>query len=170
MTTEAAVRRLVDDLAELSEAVHNAHLTVSEDRPTGPGAQVADHLDDQLTELVGLVEEALDAAGAAVAASEAPVEVDHLRRALARCHSRQLAAGEKLHADVMTVERHANLRRLGRERGMAWTTWARMAGEALDQCAPAFVRVDRDLLDCWNTLVERTAPLAVPRPARPPTI
>lgn len=168
MTTEAVVRRLGDHLAELDEALRNARLTVCEDRPAGPGSHIVDHLDDTLTELLSLVEDGMDAVVMAVSASSGSVDVGVVRQALARCHDRHLVTGDKLRGDVLTAERHADLRRLGRDRGPAWAAWVRVTHQAFDDCVPALRLVDRDLLDCWNTLAERTAPTPIPFTPLPP--
>lgn len=143
----ARQRALAAHLAEL-------RVTLAEDRPRGHDLALVDRRMDAVDDLVGLGEQAVDAADDARRAAARPVDPPGIGRALVLFQESHRALAARLWRDVSSFDRVAEVRRAARDRGGEWLLWATTVEAALRACVPAVHQADEALVACWRGLIE----------------
>jgi hypothetical protein len=166
MTLPAAADRLWRATHQLRDDAQALRLHAVEDRPgrqDEPPSKLVENVETASLTLTGWVEETLDAASQAVAASGHPGDPPRLRHALGAC-----AAGVNRMATQLTGELTCG-RRLDElsefaQGGREQRAWVAAIKDALDRVTHSAWAVACALVDCWRELAER-APSG-----EPPTI
>lgn len=157
MSIEAAFESLHRDLTRLQEAVSALHVTIAEDKPARGGAVLVDHLDNLVTDLSGVLEEADVCVARAVRGIQPGGTPDQARTALREIHGLMNRFFTTYAGELAAHDRIARLLEMGRERGREWREWSGVVKTAVERCAAPMKVVMSAILDCWNELVERLA-------------
>ncbi|HEX8863116.1 MAG TPA: hypothetical protein VGC06_29280 [Actinomycetes bacterium] len=163
MTLESAFESLWQQAHELRDAVRAMQLTVVEDRPNDSDVVPVQSLGDAVGDLLGAVQEVLEATGDGLRAVVAGSGAGAARGALLRAQAAANDAARRLSSDVAERARLRDLEDLADSRGRAWRPWMAGVAEAVDRCGPPLWDVQCCLLTCWSDLTERLAePPAAP--------
>jgi hypothetical protein len=154
MPLPAAVDRLWGSVHQLRDDVQALRLHTLEDRPVGEPSKLVDDLGAASLTLAGWVEEALDGAAQAVAASRYPVDRARLLQALGACGEATERAAAQLTDELAGTRRIGQLGALGRG-GREQRAWVAAVEQALDRINPSAWAVAFALTDCWRELAER---------------
>lgn len=157
MSLEATFETLRHALAALQEAVSALHVTVTEDKPARGAAVLVDRLDNLVTDLSGLIEEADARIPRAVQSSQPNGPLHEVRAALVAIHEllnrfTAVYAGELAAHDPV-----AQLLEMGRERGREWREWSEVVKTAIERCASPLQAAAGALLESWSELTDRLA-------------
>jgi hypothetical protein len=146
MGVEETFRGLSVGVRRLYDSVNVLYVTIG-DRPPSGEVLVVDRLEDETTELMGLLNEARSAAEGLRAA-----DFDAARRALVLCQRRMQAIG-RMYDEMVSFDRMKGLLGVS-ERGREWAGWAQAIKQALERCGVP-MRDARDGIDaCWQELTE----------------
>lgn len=155
MAVETTFQDLVARLGALRDAAESLQITVVEDRPLSGGVLLVERLGNATDDLRGWVEEALVAAGDALAAVGNPLDEYKARTALAQANRLLLRVEYKFLSQEMSSEQLHELAKFGRRRGREWLGWSGSVMQALTQCRALVHQVDEALLLTWQELSER---------------
>jgi hypothetical protein len=160
MTLEAAFIELHAQLALLERTFDNVLWAVVQGQPAGSSHVLIDYYDAATTDIVGLLNEAKDAAAAGCGATNDQLHLAAARRALATCQDRFNQVWIRYYSELVSFERKDALHNLKRK-GRAWATWVQGVDDALGQCPAPTYDVSQALLRCWQGLVERASLLSI---------
>lgn len=157
MGLETTLASLRHQLARLQEAVSALHVTVTEDKPVAGAVVLVDQLDNLVTDLSGMLEEADARAAQAIQSSQANGLPDQTRVALREIHGLinrfiTVYAGELAAHDPLE-----QLLEMGRERGREWRDWSQVVKTAIERCAAPMKAAAGAIMECWSELAERLA-------------
>jgi hypothetical protein len=155
VTAEAAFRDLIAKLQECREKAQALRMTVGDAPPAG--SLLVDKLDDNVSGILGALEEAL--ASAANAAGRPHAE---LPRCLAACQEQALRALSLYSASLDAPDVRGDLAAAGRKSG-EWQSWSKAVRDAIEDCRGPLHEVLRAVFACWSELGEilsMTAPQA----------
>jgi hypothetical protein len=158
MSLTTAFPKLCLRLRHLRDALDGLRLTVAEDKPLqGGDVALVDHRTDTIEDVLGLIEEGLDAAerGRRSMGPSATEAVDAARDALITCQATFNAATRKFQSELVSYDRVAEVAGLGRTRGGEWRGWAASVRQALRRCEESAADVTEALFTCWRELAER---------------
>ena len=161
MTLEAAFQELGVQCHILHDVLRGLRLTVVEDKPPTGDVVLVDEFGDATDELLGWLEEALQAVTDGQRAVDYPVEVERARRALTICNERLHRIQHQFSSDLVSYERIAELLSVGYERQGEWLTWANSVKDGLDECRQPLFGINHALFLCWQEIAERVGTLAV---------
>jgi hypothetical protein len=172
MTLPDAVARLWHAAHQLRDDAQALRLHAVEDQPQRRDeapSKLVENIETASLTLAGWVEETLDAAAQAVAASAHPGDPARLRHALAACGDGTERMAAQLTEELGCSRRIDELSEFahgGRER----RAWAAAVKEAVDRLHASAWAVPFALIDCWRELAERvpeatpTVPMATDSP------
>jgi hypothetical protein len=160
MTLDAAFIKLHAQLAQLELTFDNLLWAVVQGQPAGWSHVVIDHYDAATNDILGLLNEAKDAAAAGCGATNDQLHLAAARRALATCQDRFNQVWIRYYSELVSFERKDALHNLKRK-GRTWATWVQGVNDALGQCPPPIYDVSQTLLRCWQDLVERASMLSI---------
>jgi hypothetical protein len=169
MTLPDAVARLWHAAHQLRDDAQALRLHAVEDQPQRRDeapSKLVENIETASLTLAGWVQETLDAAAQAVAATAHPCDPARLRHALAACGDAAERVAAQLTEELGCRRRLDELGEFahgGRER----RAWAAAVKEAVDRLNSSAWAVTFALADCWRELAER-APEAIPRVATAP--
>jgi hypothetical protein len=157
MSLETTFESLRRELARLQEAVSSLHVTATEDKPVRGDAVLVDRLDNLVTDLSSMLEEADVRVTQAIQGSEADGPLVQTRIALRAIHRlfnrfTALYGGELAAHDPVQ-----QLLEMGRERGREWRDWSRVVKTAIERCAAPMKAATGAITECWSELAERLA-------------
>jgi hypothetical protein len=155
MTFTTAVDRLWQAVHQLRDDVQALRLHALEDRPVGDPSKLIDDIGMSSLTLAGWVEEALNGAAQAVAASGHPADPARLRLTLSACAEATERAAAQLTEELTSTRRLDELTALGREDGRERRAWIGAMKQALDCINPSMWAVQAAVTDCWRELAER---------------
>ena len=134
----------------------------------GPGAVVlVDRLDNLVTELSSILEEADARAAQALQGSQPNGALEEVRSALRDIHELLNRFTTRYTGELATYDHIAQLLEMGGERGREWWDWSRVVKTAIERCATPMHAVAGATRDCWSELAERLARNSVS--CKPPT-
>ncbi len=157
MSLEATFTSLRRDLARLQEAVSALHVTVTEDKPARGATVLVDHLDNVVTDLSGLLEEADARAAQAIQTNQPNGPLDQARAAVREIHELINRFTALYASELAAHDRIAQLLEMGRERGREWREWSQVVKTAIERCAAPMKAAVDAILECWSELAERLA-------------
>ncbi|HKY04691.1 MAG TPA: hypothetical protein VJQ56_07375 [Blastocatellia bacterium] len=129
--------------------------TTALDKPVEGDVVLVDLLGDAADDLLGWVEEAMEACAQARQALAYPTDLDRARRALITCQKKFNLAVYRFSSDLLVYERMAELTSLGEERKGEWLVWANNVKGALELSRQPFYESNEALFLCWQELAER---------------
>jgi hypothetical protein len=162
MALQSAFENLWTRVHALRDAVAAMQLMVVEDRPCDSDVVPVQTLGDAVSDLLGSVQEALEATSDGLRALRALGKPSAARGALVRTHEATNKASRRLASEVADRARLGDLDDLARTRGRSWGPWMVGVGEAVDRCGPPLWDVQQGLLACWSELTDRLAEPLVP--------
>jgi hypothetical protein len=155
MALEVAFKILCTELQTLREGLSGLLITIREDKPLSNDALLVDILNDTIEELLGWLEEGMMAAYEGQLAVGHPIDLDHARRALARCQEKHNLITQKYALDMISYERVDELLELGRQRKGEWLAWSVSVKDGLEHCRQPLYMSNKALLVCWQEIAER---------------
>jgi hypothetical protein len=170
MTMPAAVDRLWRAAHQLRDDAQALRLHAVEDRPGRQDeapSKLVENIETASLTLAGWVEETLDAAGQAVAASDHPGDPARLRHALGACAKGAVRVAAQL-TDELSCSRRLDELSEYAHGGREQRAWVAAIKHAVDRIAPSAWAVPFALADCWQALAEGAVLGPVPGPADPP--
>jgi len=157
MSLEATFDSLRSDLARLQDAVSALLVTVTEDKPARGAVVLVDRLDNLVTELSSILEEADARAVQALQGSQPNGRLEESRAALRDIHELLNRFTSRYAGELATYDHIAQLLEMGGERGREWRQWSQVVKTAIERCAAPMRVVAEATLDCWSELAERLA-------------
>jgi hypothetical protein len=154
MPLETAFRDLNVHLQQLRDALLGLRL-VTEDKPLEGDAVLVDIFGDAAADLLGWLEDGLIAANAGLQGLDQRIDVERSRRELTNCQERFNRIAHRFSSDLLSYERIAELKRLGRQRQGEWLAWAKSVKQALDACKQPLYDVSQTLFSCWQEMTAR---------------
>jgi hypothetical protein len=161
MALERVFHDLRAALRRLGDALLGLRLTVREDKPLRGDTVLSDCYGDAADDLLGWLQEALQATAEGCPGGGQPLDFHRARRALTACHEGCQRLAQRFAAELVCYQRIADLRLLGRTRRGEWRAWAASVEEALDRCQQPLGEVNQTLFRCWQELAERAGECAV---------
>jgi predicted metal-dependent phosphoesterase TrpH len=167
MTLTAAIDRLWSAAHQLRDDTQALRLHAVEDRPgrqdEAPN-KLVENIETASLTLAGWVEETLDAAAQAMAASGHPGDPARLRHALGACADGAERVAAQLTDELTCSRRLDELNEFARG-GREQRAWAAAIKDAVDRVHPSAWAVPFALTDCWRELAERAVPNSTSGPA-----
>ena len=160
MALEATFRMLTVQIRKLCDTLSAVLLTVG-DKPTDRGAALVDGLENTLLDMLGLAEDARQAARAADRAVASRMDIDRARRALAKCQERFHRLEQLFLNQLVSYEKLKELAALGRERGGEWKPWAGSMKDAIEQARHPVEESSKALAASWQELVEHSGTTSI---------
>jgi hypothetical protein len=154
MSLEASFERLRTELGRLQEAVSALHVTVAEDKPAHGEAVLVDWVDNTVTDLLGLLEEAADALSSAPENAQHETQLTKTRTRLRLSHELMTQFIYKFMTELAAHDSIARLLEMAGERGRAWQQWVKVVKTAIERCTVPLRAVNSAILDCWHELSE----------------
>jgi hypothetical protein len=157
MTLPAAVDRLWRATHQLRDDTQALRLHAVEDRPGRQDqapSKLIENVETASLTLAGWVEETLDAAAQAVAASGHPGDPVGLRHALGACADGANRAATQLTGELTCTRRFDELSEFARG-GREQRAWVAAIKDALDRVTSSAWAVAFAVADCWRELAER---------------
>jgi hypothetical protein len=156
MSLEAALESLRRTLGGLQESVSALQVTITEDKPARGGAVLVDQLDNLVTDMSGMLEEADHRAAEALQTSK-PGPLDQTQSALGDVHRLINRFTALYTGELAAHDQIAQLLEMGRERGREWREWSQVVKTAIERCAAPMKRAAEALAECWSELAGRLA-------------
>ncbi|QOJ22860.1 MAG: hypothetical protein HRU78_03675 [Gammaproteobacteria bacterium] len=154
MSLESAFESLQRMVTNLSEAVATLQIIV-EDMPKKERPFLIDQLDDQVTDLLGILEEIDAHVLEAVQSSKSPDQSEQAQQALYKAHTSVNHFIAQYIGKIGTHDVIAKLLEMGNERGREWRKWSLEVKTALERCWVPLKMVSDELLHCWHELTQR---------------
>jgi hypothetical protein len=170
MTLPAAVDHLWRAAHQLRDDTQALRLHAVEDRPGRQDeapSKLVENIETASLTLAGWVEETLDAAAQAMAASGHPGDPARLRHAFGACADGAERVAAQLTEELTCTRRLEELDEFARG-GREQQAWVAAIKDAVDRVNPSAWAVPFALTDCWRELAERPVPNAVSGPADTP--
>jgi hypothetical protein len=152
---ESALSNLCASLQALHGLLDSLRLTVTEDVPKKGSVVLVDQVSEEVTELLGLTEECLEAARESQRAAGQPHDLNQLRRSLVVSQKQFHRLSQILFSRLLAYELISALVQFGRKRGGEWMAWVDILRQGLDKCRPALEGVDEAYFQCWQDIGER---------------
>jgi hypothetical protein len=157
MTLTNTVTALDATFKLLREAAGDLLVSVG-DKPSNADNLLFDLLEDLATDLLGWIEEALNATAEAEQALEGVADTRRVRWALEVCQEKFDRIALRFWVDIVHEERSRQVKHLARRQGGAgWRHWAANVKTALHRCEGPLLNVHLALIACWRTFAEGTA-------------
>lgn len=150
MGLESAFQRLNAELTRLRDALSDLHVTIVEDYPLSNEVALVDQFENSVTDLLGLVDEALNAIGSTSQAKDTLGRAEATRDALLLAHRRLHRLAQDYRNKLAAYDNIYLLRQLGRERGGEWRSWCGVVKDAIERCAAPLDAVHEAIQDCWE--------------------
>lgn len=157
MSLETAFESLHHALTRLSETVSALHVTITEDKPTRGATVLVDQLDNLVTDLLGMLEEANVHMTQALRNCKSSGQLEQVRRTLCEIHALINRFTTQYTGEVGAYSTLSKLLEMGRERGREWREWSLEVKTAVERCRVPIMTVSDALLDCWSELAQRMA-------------
>jgi hypothetical protein len=160
MALAAAFQELLGRLQHLRECLVAVQLAVG-DIPAGGGTVLEDQFGNATLDMIGMLVEAIAAAGEASQAVAHPVDLDRARRVLARCQKHFHLVARRFAADLVSYERLTDLTSFGLEHRGGWRAWVRGVKDAIEGCRHPLDQAADALFECWQEIGERVGMTSV---------
>jgi hypothetical protein len=152
---EPALSNLCTSLQTLHGVLDGLRFTVTEDTPESGGVVLVDQVSEEVTELLGLTEECLDAAVESQRAAGQPYDPNQMRRFLVVSQKQFHRVSQILFSKLLAYEPIASLVQFARQRGREWMAWVDTLRHGLDKCRPVLEGVEEAYFQCWQEIGER---------------
>ena len=155
MALELALSNLCTSLKTLHGVLDGLRFTVTEDVPKTGSVVLVDQVSEEVTELLGLSEECLDAAIESQRAAGQPYDPNQMRRSLVVSQKQFHHLSQILFSRLLAYEPIASLVQFGRKRGREWMAWVDTLRHGLDKCRPVLEGAEEAYFQCWQEIGER---------------
>jgi hypothetical protein len=152
---ELALSNLCTSLKTLHGVLDGLRFTVTEDVPKTGSVVLVDQVSEEVTELLGLSEECLDAAIESQRAAGQPYDPNQMRRSLVVSQKQFHHLSQILFSRLLAYEPIASLVQFGRKRGREWMAWVDTLRHGLDKCRPVLEGAEEAYFQCWQEIGER---------------
>lgn len=170
MTQPSAVDRLWRAAHQLRDDAQALRLHAVEDRPgrqDEPPSKLVENIETASLTLAGWVEETMDAAAQAVAASDHPGDAARLRHALGACAKGAERVAAQLTDELSCSRRLDELTEFAHG-GREQRAWVAAIKDAVDRVAPSAWAVPFALAECWRELAQHVPEASTPAAAVDP--
>lgn len=157
MSLESALDSLRHALMQLSETMSALHVTIAEDKPALGATVLVDQLDNQVTDLLGILEETDERILHSLRNSSSSGQMEQVRFALKEIHVLINRFTAQFANEVSAYITLAKLLEMGRERGREWREWSLEVKTAVERCRLPVMTVTETLPECWSELAQRMA-------------
>lgn len=163
MALEATLSNLCQTLEALRVALDELGYTVTEDAPKSGRVILVDQLVEEVTDLLGLNNECLDAAEGALRSASLPNDLNQMRRSLVTSQTVFQRLSQVLIWRMLTYDQIAALVELGHRRKGEWPGWVKSIRRGLEKCREAFQDADFAYSQSWQEIAERlvTGPVSL---------
>jgi hypothetical protein len=160
MALEATFQDLLRNVQGLRDALRQLSICF-DDRPPQEESYLVQQRGDVVVELLALSDEASGAAQECCHASGCPLDLDRLRRALARAQETIQRIERHFSAELLDYERITELRSFARRRRGEWPSWLTGVRASLEDCRKALQKVNGTLFQSWQEIAERVGVTSV---------
>jgi hypothetical protein len=161
MSLEAAFESFRRTLTCLRESVSALQVTITEDKPARGAAMLVDQLDNLVTDMSGMLDEADDRAAEALQTSKPNGSLEQTQSALRDLHG-LINRFTVLHiGELASHDQIAQLLEMGQERGREWREWSQVVKTAIERCTRPMKAAADALVECWSEFAGRLARYSV---------
>ena len=162
MTLKTSFAELNKSLDNLHQTLDNLLWAVIEGQPEAtPGHALVDHYDGITNDLLGLVEEAQDAAKTEGQATGDQVELIAARQALISCQDLMNRLLHRFYSELWSPTAMDQLHSIEAEDGSGWLDWVSGVRDALEQFEQPLYDLNRTFFQCWQELSEQGSLISV---------
>ncbi len=161
MALEKTFRKFSTQLRRLLDRLQELRVTVVEDKPTSNDAAIVDKLEYAVEDLLGWLNEVIEAGRIAERAVGHPLDMEQARRALTTCQEQFHRLEQSFGVNLISYERVKDLTSFGRERRGEWPSWVTSAKQGIEQCRQPLEEAGKALAECWQEIAERVGALSV---------
>jgi hypothetical protein len=161
MALEKTFREFSTQLQKLHDRLQELQVTVVEDRPAKNDAVIVDSLDYAVTDLLGWLNETVEAAKTAEAATGQRFDLSQARRSLTVCQERFRQVEQGFAANLVSYEKVKDLTSFGKERRGEWPSWVTSVKQGIEQCRQPLEDAGKAMGECWEELAERVGGVSV---------
>lgn len=154
MALEASFKELQARLSTAREAFTDLRVAVVEDSPRKGAPVLVDQLGDAVTDLLGWLEEAAEAAASGLREAERPRDLEGAEAALLACAERCQQVAQRFGAGLLCCDRIVEIYDLGRERGREWRLWSGSVQEAIHHGQEGLLGAFEALFGCFREIAE----------------
>jgi hypothetical protein len=155
MALEATLSNLCEALRSLRGSLDELVYTVTEDSPKTGSVILVDLIGEEVTELLGLTNESLEAAEAARRAASQPYDPNQMRRFLGVSQTQFQRLSQILIWRLFSYHQVSALIQLGHRRKGEWDGWVKSVRAGFEKCRPTFQDADVLYSQCWQEIAER---------------
>jgi hypothetical protein len=160
MALETTFRALFHTLGRLHDTLVALRLTVAEDKPLQGEAALVDQLEDTVLDVMGSLDECIEAARVAQNAVRHPADLGQACLVLTTCQDRFHRIEQQFATDLVSYERLKDLVSLGTRPG-EWHSWAGSVKQGIEQCRQPLDEASKALAACWQEIAERVGTTSV---------
>src|SRR5262245_48840139 len=162
MTLTDSFQELVDKLECLRVTLEEfLQWAVTQGKPVDEDHVLVSRYDDATSDLIGLIEEARDAAHQGQQATIGQMDLACARLAQIACQERVNRVSQRFFSELVSFESLKALDSLAKERRKQWPQWVSGVKDALDRCRQPIDDVNQALFRCWQELTERASLVSV---------
>jgi hypothetical protein len=132
---EKVFREMTECLRRLRDNLLAVQLTIRVDTPKEGSVLLVDVFGEAVDDVVGWLEEAIQAACEAQKAVGHPVDLDRARRALVSAQEQFHRAEQAFLSDLVSYERLNELTKFGKRRCGEWNAWVKSVMHGIEQGA-----------------------------------
>jgi hypothetical protein len=161
MALDDSVENLVRRLKDLGDAISVFQWAAVEDRPRQGDSVLIDIVGAIADDLLGLTREARKSAADTRKALGPPPDFDRVRRLVTTCQEQSNGLSQRIGSELLTYDRIAELKQLGRERRGSWQAWSTEVTRSIERCREPLQEVNTALFLCWREIAERAGMTSV---------
>jgi hypothetical protein len=155
MPLEKTFRDHTTGLRKLRDRVQELRMTVVEDPPRHRSAAIVESYEYAVEDLLGWVNEALEAAMEAEVSVGEQVDLGAARWSLAVCQDTFHRIERVFSTNLVSYEKMKDLSSFGNERRGEWSAWTATVKLGIDHCREPLDDSRNALAACWQELAER---------------
>jgi hypothetical protein len=161
MALEKTFRAFSTQLRQLLDRLQELRVTVVEDKPTSNDAAIVDKLEYAVEDLLGWLNEVIEAGIIAERAVGYPLDMEQARRALTTCQEQFHHLEQGFSANLISYERVKDLISFSRDRRGEWPSWVTSVKQGIEQCRQPLEDAGKSLAECWQEIAERVGAASV---------
>ncbi|MGZ4828858.1 MAG: hypothetical protein ACXV78_04380 [Candidatus Angelobacter sp.] len=161
MALEKTFREFSIQLRRLGDRLQELRVTVVEDKPSKNDAVIVDNFEYAVEDLLGWLNETLEAARKAECAVEQGMDLNEARRALTKCQEQFHRLEQDFNANLLSYEKVKDLTRFGSERRGHWQSWVSIVKQGIEQCRQPLEDAGKVLAECWQEIAEKVGTTSI---------
>jgi hypothetical protein len=151
---EKVFREMTECLRRLHDNLLAVQLTIRVDTPKEGSVLLVDVFGDATDDVLGWLEEAIQAAREAQKGVGHPVDLDGARRALVAVQEQFHRAEQAFLSDLVSYERLNELSKFGKRRCGEWRAWVKSVIQGIEQCRQPMIEARSRIAECWQEYAE----------------